>query len=110
MSQEKLTVAPGSIPEVLKLVMTPVLGPAGIDWRLSSEAALEEGQQVLLGQTLADALCWLIFLLFLPAILGALASGGLVQSAQPLGCAWVRRLSLSPLALAWRDTTPAANN
>jgi hypothetical protein len=69
---------------VLRLVVTRVLGAVKIDQRLGSQAALKEEQRVPLAQTLGDAVYWLVFLLFLPAVLGALALEGLLAPVQGL--------------------------
>jgi hypothetical protein len=43
---------------------------------------LEEGGSIPLSRTLGDAVYWMIFLLFLPAVLGALNLSGLLQPVQ----------------------------
>jgi hypothetical protein len=67
---------------VLKLVISRVLGAVNLDERLGSQAGMEEG--VSLTDTLANALYWLVFLLFLPAVLDALALQGLLGPVQDL--------------------------
>jgi hypothetical protein len=69
---------------VLRLVITKLLGATGLDQRLTSEAGLKDQQQVPLTKTVADALYWLIFLLFLPAVLGTLALEGILQPVQSM--------------------------
>ncbi len=54
-----------------------------LDDRLSQGAELEEGQ-IPVSQSLATAAYWLIFLFFLPAILGALNVEGLVTPVQDM--------------------------
>ena len=66
----------------LKLVVSGVLRAAKVDEWLGSRAGMEEG--VSLADTLASAVYWLVFLLFLPAILGALALQGLLQPVQEM--------------------------
>ena len=67
---------------VLKAIITRVLGAAKIDERLGSGAGVEGMERVPLGQTIGEAIYWLIFLLFLPAILSALALEGLLGPVQ----------------------------
>ncbi len=67
------------VASLLKLVISRVLTAARIDERLSSQVGLEEEQRVPFTKSLANAVSWLVFLLFLPAVLGALALEGLLQ-------------------------------
>jgi hypothetical protein len=69
------------VASVLKLVVTRVLSAAKLDERLGSQSE-EEPDRVPLAQTLGDAVYWLVFLLFLPAVLGALGLEGLLQPVQ----------------------------
>jgi hypothetical protein len=66
----------------LKLIVSRVLSIAKLDERLGSQAGLEEEEHVFLTQTLANAVYWLVFLLFLPAVLDALALQGLLEPVQ----------------------------
>ena len=61
---------------VVKKLIIGVTSAARVDERLSGEAEAEEGKTVPVSKALADGVYWLIFLLFLPAILGALAPRG----------------------------------
>jgi len=70
------------VASALKLVISRVLSAAKIDERLGSGAGLEEEKHVPLAQTLGNAVYWLVFLLFLPAVLSALALEGLLQPVQ----------------------------
>jgi hypothetical protein len=70
------------VASVLKLVVSRVLSVAKIDERLGSQAGFKEEEHVPLAQTLGEAVYWLVFLLFLPAVLGALALEGLLQPVQ----------------------------
>ncbi len=63
----------------LKLIVSRVLGIAKLDERLGRQAGLEEEEHVFLTQTLANAVYWLVLLLFLPAVLDALALQGLLE-------------------------------
>jgi len=67
---------------VVKLAVTEVLGAVRLDERLNRQVGNEEpASQMQLTDTLANALYWFIFLLFLPPILEAL---GLQQALQPV--------------------------
>lgn len=67
---------------VLKLVVSRVLGAARVEERLGGLAGMEEEERVPLAQTIGDAVYWLVFLLFLPAVLTALAVQGLLGPVQ----------------------------
>ncbi len=69
------------VASALRLIISRVLTAAKIDERLGSSAALEE-ERVPLAQTLGNAMYWLVFLLFLPAVLNALELEGLLQPVQ----------------------------
>jgi hypothetical protein len=70
------------IASALRLLITRVLTAARLDERLGSEAGVEE--RVPLTKSLGDAVYWLVFLLFLPAILTALNLGGLLGPVQSM--------------------------
>jgi hypothetical protein len=70
------------VASVLKFTLSRVLTAAKIDERLGSEAGLEEEERVPLAQTLGNAMYWLVFLLFLPAVLSALELVGLLEPVQ----------------------------
>jgi hypothetical protein len=98
------------VASVLKRVVTGILSGMGIDRRLdrlvgeeqtanssyqrsvtspeSSPApgsgAYDESARVSLAETLGDVVYWLVFLLFLPAILGALDLGGILEPVQAM--------------------------
>jgi hypothetical protein len=65
---------------VIRMVISRALTASKLDQRIASGA--EEAQQVSLSRTIADAAYWLVLLLFLPAILGALGLHGLLQPVQ----------------------------
>jgi hypothetical protein len=67
---------------VLRLIVSRALSVAKIDERFGSQVGFEEEERVPLAKTLADAVYWLVFLLFLPAILNALALQGLLEPVQ----------------------------
>ena len=70
------------VASVVRLVVTKALEAARIDERLGDSSEGEEKEGKPLAKTLGDAMYWLIFLLFLPAILGALELAGLLQPVQ----------------------------
>ena len=72
------------VASVLKLLILRVLTAARLDERLGSQAGLEHARRVTLTKSLADAVYWLVFLLFLPAVLGTLALEGLLKPVQDM--------------------------
>ncbi|MFQ5847438.1 MAG: mechanosensitive ion channel [Candidatus Methylomirabilales bacterium] len=72
------------IASILKLLISRVLHAVRLDQRLGSQVGLEAERPVPLTQSLADAVYWLVFLLFLPAVLGTLALEGLLQPVQDM--------------------------
>ena len=70
------------VASALRFIISKGLGALGLDKRLSNEAGLEEDQQPPLSETLATVVYYLTFLLFLPAILGALDMQGLLAPVQ----------------------------
>jgi hypothetical protein len=70
------------VASMLKYATTRALRLAKIEERFDTLAGAEEEGRVPLARTLGDAVYWLVFLLFLPAILGALAVEGLLQPVQ----------------------------
>jgi hypothetical protein len=69
---------------VLKLLVSRALSAAKLDERLGAQAGFEEEEQVPLAQTLGEAVYWLVFLLFLPAVLGALELEGLLEPVRSM--------------------------
>lgn len=65
-----------------RLVTMRVLSLAKIDKQLEVQAGIRREKGVPLAKTLSDAVYWLIFLLFLPALLDALALEGLLDPVQ----------------------------
>ena len=74
----------GVVATVLRRIVSGGLGAFRLDERLGGEPTEREGKGVPLSQTVGDAVYWLILLLFLPAILGALALEGLLAPVQTL--------------------------
>lgn len=69
---------------LLRFAVKRGLKASRIDERIGSEAGLEEKDRIPLTETLGDTAYWLTLLLFLPAILGALDLGGLLQPVQTM--------------------------
>ncbi|HRV94821.1 MAG TPA: mechanosensitive ion channel [Anaerolineae bacterium] len=72
------------IATVVKLVVSKLLGATSLDDKLSNQAGLTQEGQTPLSELLANVLYWFIFLLFLPAILGALGMQGLLEPVQDM--------------------------
>ncbi|NIO08005.1 MAG: mechanosensitive ion channel [Deltaproteobacteria bacterium] len=66
------------VASALKLVVVRLLGVANLDEKIGNQA----GRSVSLTRTLGDTVYWVVFLLFLPAILNALALEGLLAPVQ----------------------------
>ena len=79
-----LLLAAWMVATVVKKLITGAMAAGRVDERLSGEAEVEKGKTVPVSKALADGVYWLIFLLFLPAILGALALEGLLVPVQQL--------------------------
>lgn len=71
------------IASILKFAITKTLQVTNVEDRLRDRAGMEEGEPQI-GQSLANAAFWLVFLLFLPAILDALGMAGLVAPVQTM--------------------------
>lgn len=65
----------------LRRIVSGALAAADLDVRMGKQA-LEHGKPLPLSKTLSDAVYWLVFLLFLPAVLDALAVDGLLGPVQ----------------------------
>ena len=65
---------------VLRMIITKVMGAAKLDERVGGQ--IKDQQTVPLTKTIGDVIYWLIFLLFLPAVLGALKLQGLLDPVQ----------------------------
>jgi hypothetical protein len=71
------------IASVLRFLVSKAANILKLDERLTKHGALEEGEQVAIGDSLATAVFWFVFLLFLPAVLqllGISAVAGPIQS------------------------------
>ena len=78
---------------VIKFLMTKAGELLKIDERLTKHAALKEGEQVSVTQSLATAVFWFIFLLFLPPVLARL---GMSELAAPVQGMFQEALSFIP--------------
>ncbi len=67
---------------VSRLAITGVMDVAKVDERMAGRFGAEEPTRVPLTKTVGDVVYWLIFLLFLPAVLGALNLQGLLKPVQ----------------------------
>ncbi len=67
---------------ILRLVVSRVLSGVQIDERFGKRAGIEEEKSIPVAKTIGDIVYWLIFLLFLPAILSALGLSGLLVPLQ----------------------------
>lgn len=72
------------VASVLKLLISRVLTAAKIDERLASQTDIEEAKRLPVTESLANAVYWLVFLLFLPAVLSTLALEGLLLPVQSM--------------------------
>ena len=70
------------VASVLKIVIARGLSVAKLDDRLGTQADLKAEKPLPMTQTLSEAVYWLVFLLFLPAVLDALALQGLLTPVQ----------------------------
>ncbi len=68
----------------LRTVVARGLGALKVDERLSRSPAIEGRRVPPLQKTVSEAVYWLVYLLFLPAILGVLALQGLLQPVQDM--------------------------
>ncbi|MDX1522190.1 MAG: mechanosensitive ion channel [Anaerolineae bacterium] len=68
----------------LKFLVSRVFRAVNLDERLQSQAGLATEQRVPMSETLANVIYWFVFLLFLPAILGALNMQGLLDPVRTM--------------------------
>ncbi len=69
---------------VVRKILTGVLTGLNVDGRLMKNAGAEASESQPISRTLAETIYWLIILLFLPAILGALEMRGLLAPMENL--------------------------
>jgi len=77
-----LAVVAWGIATGLRFVVYRLLTAMALDERLGQGAGLDDESHVPIAKTVSEALYWLVFLLFLPAILGALKLEGLLDPVQ----------------------------
>ena len=70
------------IARILRAVVSNLLGATNIDERIGSETANEEKKSIPLTKSLSEAVYWLVFLFFLPAILSTLGLVGILEPVQ----------------------------
>ncbi len=66
----------------LKLLITRGLTAVKLDEKLADKAGLESTEKIPLSKSLSEVAYWLVFLLFLPAILTALSLQGILEPVQ----------------------------
>lgn len=69
---------------ILKLLVLKGLNAVNFDERVKMEAGVTEAPGLSTSETIANAVYWLTFLVFLPAILGGLQLGGLLDPVKEL--------------------------
>lgn len=67
---------------MLRQVVSHALEATKLDERLGQEARVEEEKKMPLTKSLGDAIFWLVMLLFLPGVLGALGMTDLLEPIQ----------------------------
>jgi len=72
------------IATILRMIITRVMGAAKLDERVGDQIDATGQKTVPLTKTIGDVVYWLIFLLFLPAVLGALKLEGLLDPVQSM--------------------------
>lgn len=72
------------IATIVRLIIVKSLNASKIDEKLTSKVGVEEGKVTPISKPLGDTAYWLIFLLFLPAILSSLKLEGLLSPVQGL--------------------------
>jgi Mechanosensitive ion channel, conserved TM helix len=70
------------VANLLRVVVARVLGALKLDEKLASQVGVEGEKKTSLTKTLSDTVYWLVLLLFLPAVLNALALQGLLGPVQ----------------------------
>ena len=70
------------VAKILRFAVRSVLAAAKIDRRLTRQAGVDTVEDMPLTKTLSEATYWLTFLLFLPAVLDALAVPGMLSPVQ----------------------------
>ncbi len=79
-----LLVAAWVLASILRAAVVRVLRATNFEERLGAAAALDQTRKMSIAQTLGDAVYWLIFLLFLPAVLDTLELQGPLAPVQSM--------------------------
>jgi len=69
---------------LLKHIVSTAIRVSSLDAKLGAQIGLDKKEALALRNTVSDAAYWIVFLLFLPAVLGALAIEGLLVPVQEL--------------------------
>jgi hypothetical protein len=69
---------------ILRMIITRVMGAAKLDERVGGQIDATDQKTIPLTKTIGDVVYWLIFLLFLPAVLGTLKLEGLLDPVQSM--------------------------
>jgi hypothetical protein len=72
------------IATVLRLIITRVVSASAFSQRVSEDANVDSRNRITIGQTVGNVVYWLVFLLFLPAILDALNLQGILAPVQAM--------------------------
>ncbi|MGE5224122.1 MAG: mechanosensitive ion channel [Omnitrophica WOR_2 bacterium] len=72
------------IATILRVIVTRVLSASGLVRQASENADVPAQNRVSIAQTVGNIVYWLVFLLFLPAVLGALQLAGLLGPVQTM--------------------------
>ena len=72
------------IATLLKMLVTKGAELLQVDQRLTQHAALEDGEQVSVSSSLATAVFWFVFLLFLPGVLDTLGISSIARPVQDM--------------------------
>jgi len=67
---------------ILRMLIVRVFGASGLSKSLSDQADMDARNRVSIGQTIGNVVYWLVFLLFLPAILDTLQLRGILTPVQ----------------------------
>ncbi|MBN1394431.1 MAG: mechanosensitive ion channel [Pirellulales bacterium] len=79
-----LLIAAWIVATAVRFLVRRGLTATKLDRRLSRQAGVEDEESVPMTRTVADAAYWLVFLLFLPAVLNALSLPGLLTPVQEM--------------------------
>jgi len=72
------------IATIIRKIIVSALKATNLDEKISQKSQIDSAKQIPLSKSLGDIVYWLVFLLFLPAILGALNLGGILEPVQSM--------------------------